>query len=224
MSTQASHRRTSISGENALRFSGRLSVTYAIPSRFSTRRCAEGSFGLSSRYPFVASHARMRCAHGVVVGLAGRRALDRLGDHHVARHLVAGEACSRTCALIASASGDVPATSAATTCPRRGSGTPTTTASCTPGQVLIASSTSSGKHLLAAGVDADRSAPEKRDGAIRFDRRVVAGHRAAHAVDHGERGLRLLRILVVAQRHDAAHRDASDRCRCRARSACRRRR
>src|SRR5262249_55610120 len=40
-----------------------------------------------------------------------------------------------------------------------------------------------GIHLLAAGVDRDRAAPEHRDRAVRGDRRVISGYRVARAAD-----------------------------------------
>ena len=48
-------------------------------------------------------------------------------------------------------------------------------------------------HLLAAGVDRDRAAPEQRDRAVVLDHRVVARHRPPHTVDDGERRGGLLR-------------------------------
>ena len=67
-----------------------------------------------------------------------------------------------------------------------------------------------GVHLLAAGVDRHRAPPEHGDGAVGLDAGVVAGHRPAHAVDHGERGRGLLRVLVVAERHVAAPGELAD--------------
>ena len=55
-----------------------------------------------------------------------------------------------------------------------------------------------GEHLLAAGVDALRSAPEQRDAAVVVDGGEVAGARVALAVDLEERAGRLLGVLVVA--------------------------
>src|SRR5437016_9767338 len=58
-------------------------------------------------------------------------------------------------------------------------------------------------HLLAPGVDAERSSPEETNGAVGVDRRHVAGKRPAHAVDLDERARRALRVLVVAERYPA---------------------
>ena len=57
-----------------------------------------------------------------------------------------------------------------------------------------------GKHLLAAGVDALRSAAEQGDPAVGVDRGEVAGARVALAVDLEERAGALLGVLVVADR------------------------
>src|SRR6185295_19105514 len=66
----------------------------------------------------------------------------------------------------------------------------------------------------AAGVDAHRAAAEQRDRAVGLDRREVAGHGVALAVGGRDpRGLRLLRILVVADRDVAAPGDFADHTR-----------
>ena len=62
-----------------------------------------------------------------------------------------------------------------------------------------------GEHLLAAGVDAHRAAPEQRERAVGLDGGVVAGHRVALALEHDEGGGRLGLVLVVADRLPAAH-------------------
>ena len=67
-----------------------------------------------------------------------------------------------------------------------------------------------GEHLLATGVDARRAAAEQRDRAVVLDPGIVAGDRVPAPGDRSEGGRGLLGILVVAERHDAAHRDATD--------------
>ncbi len=57
-----------------------------------------------------------------------------------------------------------------------------------------------GEHLLAAGVDHDRSPAQEVDGAVGVDGGEVAGDRIADAVDHLERGRGLVGVLVVAER------------------------
>ena len=61
--------------------------------------------------------------------------------------------------------------------------------------------------LLATGVDALAAPAEEAHGAIGIDGRPVTRHRVAHPVDRAERGRRLVRVLVVAERHRAGHRD-----------------
>ena len=56
-----------------------------------------------------------------------------------------------------------------------------------------------GVHLLAAGVDGDRTPPEQRDRAVLLDAGVITRHRPPHTVDHRERGGGLLLVLVVAE-------------------------
>ena len=60
-----------------------------------------------------------------------------------------------------------------------------------------------GEHLLAAGVDALRPAPQELDGAVGLHRGHVAGEAVALAVDLHERGRRLLGVVEVAQRQPA---------------------
>jgi hypothetical protein len=62
-----------------------------------------------------------------------------------------------------------------------------------------------GKHLLAAGVDHLRAAAEQLERTIGLDRRPVARHRPAPALDLPERSRRLLFILVVADRNEAGN-------------------
>ena len=80
-----------------------------------------------------------------------------------------------------------------------------------------------GEHLLAAGVDAHRAAAEQGERAVGLDRGVVAGDRVALAVDDEERGRRLLRVLVVADRLWPRDRDPADLARARLRRRGRRR-
>ena len=68
-----------------------------------------------------------------------------------------------------------------------------------------------GEDLLAAGVDAHRAAAEQRDRAVGLDRGEVAGHRrSACRRTLDERLRRLLRVLVVAERHVARAGDLAD--------------
>ena len=68
-----------------------------------------------------------------------------------------------------------------------------------------------GEDLLAAGVDAHRTAAEQDDRAVRLDRGHVAGQHPAHAVDREERRRRLLLVVVVPERDVAAPGQPADR-------------
>ena len=66
-------------------------------------------------------------------------------------------------------------------------------------------------HLLAAGVDAHRAAPEHRDRSVGLDGGEVAGQDPARAVGGDEeRRRRLLVVLVVAERDVAPARQPAD--------------
>ena len=67
-----------------------------------------------------------------------------------------------------------------------------------------------GMDLLAARVDRHRPAAEQGDRAVGLDRSEVAGDRPAPALQLDERRRRLLRVLVVTDRHVAAARDLAD--------------
>ena len=67
-----------------------------------------------------------------------------------------------------------------------------------------------GVDLLAAGVDAQRPAPEQVHGAVGVDGGHVAGQRPALAVDLHERARAALGILVVAERHAATSGEPAD--------------
>ena len=54
-------------------------------------------------------------------------------------------------------------------------------------------------HLLAGGVDGRRAPAEQGDHPVGVDGRPVAGDDVAAAVEHDERGRRLVRVAVVAQ-------------------------
>src|SRR5262245_1475286 len=67
-----------------------------------------------------------------------------------------------------------------------------------------------GVHLLAPGVDARGTAPEKPDRPVRVDLRVVAGDGVAAAVDHLERVARLVGVAPVAERDAPADGEEPD--------------
>src|SRR5581483_576090 len=71
--------------------------------------------------------------------------------------------------------------------------------------------------LLAARVDADRVAPEHDDLPLRGELRTVARHRIADAVDHGIRPPRLRLVAEVAERHVPHACDPAERARVPAR-------
>ena len=120
----------------------------------------------------LASTRRGDLAQALVVGLAGRGALERVDDDDLLRHLVRGErraavrararrrrSCARRCGC----------TSATTISPQRSSGTPTTTQSNTSGCDAQRELDLFGVDLLAAGVDARRAAAEQADRAVGLD-------------------------------------------------------
>ena len=78
-------------------------------------------------------------------------------------------------------------TSAATDCPKRSSGMPSTRQSSIAASALITSSTSPGIDLLAAGVDGGDAAPDERQGPVGFDATEVTRLRVLRTVVHEER-------------------------------------
>ena len=138
-----------------------------------------------------------------VVGLARRRAHDRVDDDEVARRLVRGDVGPGVRGEVVERGERRPAarcTTATTRSPQRSSGTPTTTASNTASCDFSADSTSSGYTFSPPVLIDTEPRPSSGDGAVVLDAGVVAGHRPPHAVDHRERGRGLLRVLVVPER------------------------
>ena len=164
-----------------------------------------------------------------VVGLARRRAHDRV-DEHDARAApcsrarcargVLGERVERRARRPARG-----CTTATTRSPQRSSGTPTTTASNTPACAFSTDSTSSGYTFSPPVLIDTEPRPSSVIVPSSSMRGVVAGHRPAHAVDHGERRRGLLRVLVVAERDVPAAGELADdagaaRARGRRRAPC----
>ena len=151
-----------------------------------------------------------------VVGLARRRSHGRVDEHDRARDLVAGEVLGGSAPAAPRATAGCRRTpgrssTTAVTCePKRSLGVPTTVASNTAGWRLSAFSTSSGKIFSPPELIDTDPAPVDDDGAVGVDRRQVAGHRVAHAVDHRERRRGLLLVLVVAERDVPAVREHPD--------------
>src|SRR6188474_1287041 len=151
-------------------------------------------------------------AQALVVGLAGRGALERVDHDHALRHLVGGE---RRSAMVAQRVG-VDGMAGAGLHERDDHLAPSLVGDADHDAVEHRVVRPEGElhffgvDLLAAGVDARRAAAQQADRPVGVDGRVVAGNRVTPVADRAEGGCGLLGILVVAERDGAADPEHAD--------------